>query len=69
MVPAKTPAEIVARLNTAANRALARDDVRKLMQEQGYEVLGGTPARLADWIKRDIATWRGLIKKANLTFD
>ncbi len=69
MVPARTPAEVVTRLNKAANDALASDDVRKLMHEQGYETLGGTPAELSDWIRRDIATWRALVKNAGLKFD
>jgi hypothetical protein len=61
MAPAGTPPEVAAKMNAAANRALAREDEKKILMEQGYDVLGGTPAELTAWIRRDAAMWRRLV--------
>ena len=55
VMPAKTPPDIVARVNAAANKALLRDDTQKIMRDQGYEVLGGGADDLAAWRSRDLA--------------
>ena len=39
--PARLASEIVARLNAAANRALADADLRKTWQDQGYDLWPG----------------------------
>jgi tripartite-type tricarboxylate transporter receptor subunit TctC len=69
MMPAGTPPDVVAKINAAANKALQSDEVRRMLQEQGYTALGGTPQDLDAAIKRDIAMWRKLVADRNLKFD
>lgn len=62
LVPAGTPAEIVARLNADLNRVLAMPDVREKLAELGADPVGGTPAEFAAFINGEIARWGKLIK-------
>jgi tripartite-type tricarboxylate transporter receptor subunit TctC len=41
--PAKTPREVVAKLNDAAVRALRSPDIRERMTQIGFDVVAGTP--------------------------
>ena len=45
LAPAKTPPEIVAKLNAEIVKILAMPDVRKRLLEAGAEPVGNTPAR------------------------
>ncbi len=60
--PSRMAPELVARLNTAINRALAEADLRKLWQEQGYELWGGKPEVLAAQAARDLEMWRAVTR-------
>jgi tripartite-type tricarboxylate transporter receptor subunit TctC len=69
VAPAKTPPEILARLQAALASATARDDVAKIMRDAGYELLPAQPGELARWIKADRAKWHRLVTTAGLKFD
>lgn len=58
--PAGLPADQVKQLNTAVNRALADEGLRKLWAEQGYEMWAGEPAKLAAQQRADFELWRGV---------
>lgn len=60
--PPKMAPELVGRLNAAINRALADADLRKLWQEQGYDLWGGKPEALAAQQARDLEMWRGVTR-------
>ena len=62
MVPAKTPAAIVERLNAAAVRALASTAVREKLAIQGATILGSTPAAYRDYIEGEIVRWAQVVK-------
>ena len=66
LVPARTPDAIVKRLRDDAISAVAQPDVQKVMAAQGLEVETSTPQELAARIKRESATWSGLIKEAGI---
>lgn len=57
MAPAATPAPIVGRLNSDLNAVLALQDVKELLDRQGFTAAGGRPERLSDLIKSDFARW------------
>ncbi len=69
MVPAGTPAPIVARLHDAAVAALQRPDIRKRLTELGAEPEGNTPTAFAEQIARETAWWADLIKRTKVTLD
>ncbi|MDW8469349.1 MAG: tripartite tricarboxylate transporter substrate binding protein [Burkholderiales bacterium] len=62
MVPAKTPREIVARLNQEVNRILAMPDVREKFDQQGAIAAPGTPEEFAAHIQAEIAKWAKVVK-------
>ncbi len=66
-LPAKTPAEIVTRLNTAMRAALAHKDVVDGLATFGLEAMSSTPAELADLVKRDTAKWAPIVKTVGFT--
>jgi tripartite-type tricarboxylate transporter receptor subunit TctC len=66
LVPAHTPPEIVARLNTAAVTALKDPAVRARLAELGFEVVGGTPGQLAAVMRAEFARMGELIRAANI---
>jgi len=66
LAPAGTPVEIVAKLNAALLKALARSDVKERFATLGLEVIGGTPQQFADYIKEDFAKWTKVIKDGNI---
>jgi tripartite-type tricarboxylate transporter receptor subunit TctC len=67
MVPAKTPAAIVARLNQEINRALQSPDVKKSLAADGAEPAGGTVGDLARSIREDSAKWGKLIRELGVS--
>jgi tripartite-type tricarboxylate transporter receptor subunit TctC len=65
--PAKTPREIVERLNDAVRKAIAMADVRERLISTGADPVSSTPEQLADLLKRDYAKWGKLIRDNNIT--
>ena len=68
-VPAKTPAETIARLNTALAAALAAPEVIEALGAMGLEAKSTSPAELAAILKRDNERWAPLIKAIGFTAD
>jgi tripartite-type tricarboxylate transporter receptor subunit TctC len=66
LAPAGTPRDIVARYNSAINEIVREPHVIELAAKQGIVVRGGTPEQLAEFLVRDIATWRAVVKKAGI---
>jgi tripartite-type tricarboxylate transporter receptor subunit TctC len=64
--PAGLPPPIVERLNRALNNALRKQDVRALLENAGYEVLGGTSDELAATMKQDVETYRRIVEGAGI---
>ena len=60
--PAKMPAELVARYSEAARRALAQDELRRKLVEQGYDVWSGSAQALAERAARDFRLWGSVAK-------
>ena len=58
--PAQMKTEQVALVNTAVNRTLADEGLRKLWAEQGYDMWSGAPAVLAEQQRKDLEMWRGV---------
>ena len=67
--PAKTPADIIARLNQESLRVLARADVKERFFSAGVETLGGTPEEFAATMKSDIVRWGKVIRDAGIRED
>jgi tripartite-type tricarboxylate transporter receptor subunit TctC len=64
--PKNTPAEIVARLNTEVNAALADPRMRALFADVGTAVLPGSPADFGKLLADDTEKWGKVIRAANI---
>ena len=67
--PAKTPREIVDRLNQALNRSTVQPDVRDRMGERGADMFQGTPEQFHAYVKAEIEKWGPVVKRAGVTVD
>jgi tripartite-type tricarboxylate transporter receptor subunit TctC len=68
-VPAKTPPDIVARINADTNAALAHASVKPRFEELGATPKGSTPAGLAAFLKSEIDKWGPVIRDARIRID
>ena len=66
-LPAKAPADVVQRLNTALRGALVQPDVIDGLGLMGLEAQGSTPAELAAMLKADTERWGPLVKAIGFT--
>ena len=55
--PAKTPREVVAKLNDATVRALRSPDIRERMTQIGFDVVAGTPEEFGKFMKDEVERW------------
>jgi tripartite-type tricarboxylate transporter receptor subunit TctC len=62
VVPARTPAAVVKRLNAEVARILTDPDVRARLSSQGMEIASGTPQAFGSFMKAEIAMWARVIK-------
>jgi tripartite-type tricarboxylate transporter receptor subunit TctC len=69
VAPTGVPNDIVTRLNTEINKALQSADVKKKLNDQGADVLGGTPEQFGTLIKSDLARWAPVIKESGAKLD
>jgi tripartite-type tricarboxylate transporter receptor subunit TctC len=67
--PAGLPAEVVMRLNRATNALLADPASLANLHAQGVEPTGGSPEKLAEMTRAEIAKWRPVIAAANIKPD
>jgi tripartite-type tricarboxylate transporter receptor subunit TctC len=66
LAPAKTPREIIVRLNAELMKMLQRPDVRARFAAEGIEALGSTPEEFGTYIKSEIERWSRVIKAAHV---
>jgi len=69
LAPAKTPPEIVARMNTEINKALQQPDVASKLAAQGIAVNIGTPAAAQAFVEKQMDTWAQVVKANNIKAD
>jgi tripartite-type tricarboxylate transporter receptor subunit TctC len=69
LAPASMAPEAVARMNAEINRALSEPAMRKIFVERGLEPIGGTPEKLGEHVRREIAKYAQIVKQANIRID
>jgi tripartite-type tricarboxylate transporter receptor subunit TctC len=67
VLPAGSPASIIARLNREIVAIVRSPEAREALDKQGVETDPGTPDALAARIRDDVAKWRGIIQSAGIT--
>jgi tripartite-type tricarboxylate transporter receptor subunit TctC len=66
LVPAGTPADIVALLNAEIVKAMQLPDVRAKCQQLGFDVIADTPAEFNGYIKKEVDKWHKVIVDAKI---
>lgn len=67
--PAGTPRPIVEQLNKALVTALADKEVARRIEDHGATVESSTPEALGQLVRNELAKWRSVVQKAQLTAD
>lgn len=66
MVPARTPRDIIAKLDADIQKALAYQEVKDRLLAVGGFVTGGGPAELGARVKEDVAKWGKVVRLAGI---
>ena len=69
IVPAGVPRPIVARLNAELNKVLTTPGVRDKLIEMGLDPRGGAPEDFDKFIRKEIAKWSDVAKRANVRLE
>jgi tripartite-type tricarboxylate transporter receptor subunit TctC len=67
--PAATPMPVLAVLNEALKAAVAQDDVQGRFRDLGIESPAWSPAQFAEFVQRENAEWRPLIRELGIRLD
>jgi tripartite-type tricarboxylate transporter receptor subunit TctC len=65
--PRDTPTDIVEKLAVATNTTLRDPQIAQLLEAQGMEPLGDTPADFHVFVASELKRWANVIKTANIT--
>lgn len=68
LVPAKTPDDVIAKLNAATNAWLKDPKTQDFLANLGIQPAGGTPADLKAFTQAEIDKWGPIIKDAKIEF-
>lgn len=69
VAPKATPKEIVNRLNSEVNKALALPDVKEKLLQQGAIAAPGSPEQFGAFIQSEIAKWARVVKASGAKVD
>jgi len=64
--PAKTPREVVARLNQATVKALRSPEVTERMQQIGFDVVAGTPEEFGRFMQQEVDRWTKVVQRGGI---
>jgi len=67
MAPAKTPKEIVEKLNDAIGKVVSRPDVKELWAKQGAVPMTMSPGAFDTYLRADIEKWAKVVATAHIT--
>jgi tripartite-type tricarboxylate transporter receptor subunit TctC len=66
LAPARTPREVIDKLNGELRAVLAMDAIRAKLASQGLQLEASTPEQLAEVLRADIDKWSKVIKTAGI---
>ncbi len=69
LAPAGTPQEIVTRVNTEINKALASPEIQARLNAVSCPAAAGSPEAFAERIRNDVSRWKKLAKEKNIKAD
>ncbi len=69
LAPAKTPPEILKRMNEEVNKALKTPDLAKKLDAQGIDIVGGSAEVARTYISKQMDIWAKVVKDNNIKAD
>lgn len=69
IAPAKTPRDIIAKLNAEMRRILHAPESKSRLQAQGFEPIADTPEEFDVYIRSELAKWTKVVKQAGIKPD
>lgn len=67
--PARTPREIVAKLNDAAVKALRSPEIRERLTSIGFDVAASTPEEFGKFMQDEVERWTRVVQKGGIRPD
>jgi tripartite-type tricarboxylate transporter receptor subunit TctC len=67
--PAKTPPQVVARLNDASVKALRSTDIRERMNQIGFDVVASTPQEFGKFMAEEVDRWTKVVQRGGIKPD
>jgi tripartite-type tricarboxylate transporter receptor subunit TctC len=64
--PAKTPRDVVMRLNDAMVRTLRAPEIRERMTQIGFDVVAGTPEEFGQFMKAEVERWTKVVERGGI---
>jgi tripartite-type tricarboxylate transporter receptor subunit TctC len=69
LAPAKTPPDILKRMNDELNKVLKQPDIAKRLDAQGIDVVGGSPEAARVFIERQMDVWGKVVRDNGIKAD
>jgi tripartite-type tricarboxylate transporter receptor subunit TctC len=66
LAPAKTPPEVIAKLNSDVKKILESADVKERLAAQGFTAESQKPEAFGAYMKNEIQKWGAIVKSANV---
>ena len=67
--PANTPKDVVAKINSEAQKVMKQADFQKIRAETGSEYVGDTPENFGKFVVAESARWSKVVKDSGATVD
>jgi tripartite-type tricarboxylate transporter receptor subunit TctC len=64
--PAKTPPQVVRKLNEAAVKALRSPEVQERMTQIGFDVVAGSPEEFGRFMQDEVNRWTEVVKRGSI---
>jgi tripartite-type tricarboxylate transporter receptor subunit TctC len=67
--PARTPPEIIARINAEVNNILKNPEFQTRLANIGFDPMGGSSAEAAEFLKTELAKWARVVRETGAKAD
>lgn len=67
--PAKTPANVIAKINAEAIKVMKAPEFQKVLADTGSDFVGDTPANFSKFVQAEHARWSKVVKDSGATVD
>ena len=69
MAPAKTPKDVVAKLNAEVRKAMGTPEMKDKLASQGFNVMTGTPEQFGTLLRSEMERWSKVVKVSGAKAD